>query len=100
MGMNHSAKVLNYLRGLLTQHITTILHGMAGEHNMAIPTMNVDCINMCFKVRKSVRSVASFLMRWDNPGICVILSCDTKLHPIRKQATNQCKANQDKKTAL
>ena len=94
--MNHGAKVLNSLRGLLTRHVATILRGMAREHNMAIPTMDVDCSNVCFKVGKSVPSLASFLMRWANPGIRVIPSCDAKLRPISKQATNQRKANRDK----
>ena len=96
MGMNHGAKVLKSLRGLLTRHTATILRGMAREHNMAIPTMDVDCSNVCFKVGKSVPSLASFLMWWANPGICVIPSCDAKLPSISKQATNQRKANQDK----
>ena len=54
MGMNHGAKVLNSLRGLLTQHVATILRGMAREHNMAIPTMDVDC--RLYRTQESVEA--------------------------------------------
>ena len=96
MGVNHGAKVLNSVRGLLIRHAVIILRGIARERGMMIPTIDVDCSNVCFKVGKSVQSLASFLMRWATPGLCVIPSCDGKVRPTSKQATNQRKANRDK----
>ena len=96
MGVNHGAKVLYSTRGLNIQDAATILRGLARERGMQIPTIDVDCSNVCFKVGKSVQSLASFLMRWATPGLRVVPCCDAKVRPVSKQATNQCKANRDK----
>jgi len=96
MGVNHGAKVLYSARGLYIQDAATILRGLARERGMKIPMIDVDCSNVCFKVGKNVQSLASFLMRWATPGLRVIPSCDAKVRPISKQATNQRKANRDK----
>ena len=48
MGVNHGAKVLNSARGLLIRHAVIILRGMARERGMMIPTIDVDCSNVCW----------------------------------------------------
>ena len=63
---------------------------------MPFPRIDVDCGNVRYKVGKNVQSVASFLMRWAAPGLCVVPSYDAKPRPISKQDTNERKANQDK----
>ena len=72
MGVNHGAKVLYSARGLYIQDAATILRGLACERGIEIPTVDVDCSNVCFKVGKNVQSLASFLMRWATPGLRVL----------------------------
>ena len=96
MGVNHTAQVLYSLSHLERGDVADILHGLARERDMEIPTVDVDCSNVCFKVGKSVECLASFLMRWAQAGLRIVPICDGKVRPISKQATNKRQADQDK----
>ena len=52
-----------------------ILHGLALERDMEIPTVDVDYSNVCFKVGKSVACLSSFLMRWAQAGLHIVPIC-------------------------
>ena len=96
MGLNCGSQVLCSLRGLKMGDIVDICHGFASERGMAAPNIDVDCSNVCFKVGKNVLSLAKYLIKWANTGLCIVPVCDAKVRPICKQATNKCKADRDK----
>jgi len=104
MGVSRGAQTLHHLRGLKMANVATILTAYAREAGVmdANPqlTIDVDCSNACFIVGKSVTGLASLLMKWANAGFHVVPICDGHHRPISKQATNQRKANREKKRIM
>ena len=96
MALNCGAQVLYSLRGLTMGDIVDICRGLAHEQEMLTPTIDVDCINACFKIGKNVQLLARHLVKWANTGLCVVPVCDAKVRPICKQATNKLKADRDR----
>ena len=101
MGVCRGAQTLYHLRGLKMAHVANILTAFAREAGVvdANPqlTINVDCSNACFIAGKTVTGLASLLMKWANAGFHVVPICDGHHRPICKQATNQRKAEREKK---
>ena len=94
MGLKDGAKTLHSITGLTIEDVFKMCKGLADEYGMDTPTMDVDCSNVCFKVGKTVPSVASLLMA--NAGFCVVPVCDANVRPISKQATHKRKADREK----
>jgi hypothetical protein len=96
MGLKDGAKTLHSVTGLTIEHVFKMCKGLTDEYHMDTPTIDVDCSNVCFKVGKTVPSVASILIKWANAGFLVVPVCDAKVRPVSKQATNKRKADRDK----
>ena len=72
MGGSYGKQVLYSVIGLRMNDIGDMCKGLAAEHNMQTPTIDVDCSNVCFKVGKDAQSVANHLTKWAEIGVKVV----------------------------
>ena len=63
MGVKSGSQVLYSIIGLQRGDVADIAHGLARDRNMESLTIDVDCSNICFKVGKSVHTLATFLIK-------------------------------------
>jgi hypothetical protein len=96
MGLNSGTQVLYSLKCIYVGDVVDICKGIASDWKMEMPTIDVDCSNVCLRVGKNVPSVVSLLLKWANTVLKVVLVCDSKVRSISKQASIKRKADRDK----